>query len=233
LPRLVPHAQAWHDPARERVGDGHVEVLALLRARAAVQRAKDAHERVHGRGEVTHGNAYAVVGLAAVARERHHAGHARVVEVVPRPQARRASLAITADRAINEARVERAEARVIDAQARRDAGPVALDEHVGPLRELLERGAVGVGLEVEHDAFLAAVHGAEQPREHAARVVAAGALDLDHGRAHFDHLLRGVRAGQQFGQIEHGQARERGGGGGRCGCGRVHEVCKVMGEKER
>lgn len=68
LPRLVPHAQAWHDPTRERVGDGHVEVLALLRAGAAVQRAKDAHERVHGRSQVAHGNAYAVVGLAAVAK---------------------------------------------------------------------------------------------------------------------------------------------------------------------
>jgi len=114
---------------------------------------------------------------------------------MPRPVARRPGLAIAADRAIDEAGIDRAKRLVVDPQPRGHAGAVALDHHIGALGQPEEGGAVGLSLEVQDDALLAAVHRREKAGEHGARGIARGTLDLDDLGTHLGQLLRGVRTG--------------------------------------
>ena len=95
------------------------------------------------------------------------------------------------------------------AQLLHRAGPEVLDHDVGLLEQLLEDLAVGVVLEVERDAFLAAIDRGEvgrlavDERPIGAGVVAAlGRLDLDHPRAHLGHQQGAVGAGEDARQVD-------------------------------
>ena len=78
------------------------------------------------------------------------------------------------------------------------ARPLVVDEHVGTIEQRVECRAVALGLEVEHDAPLAAI----QPHEVGAEAVdgrvvgareitRAGSFDLDDVRAKVGQMPRG------------------------------------------
>ena len=96
---------------------------------------------------------------------------------------------------------------VADAEAVHDAGPEALDDHVGGGGELAERVDAGVGLQVARDRpararpHLVPVVGAER--------VAARRLDLDHVRALLGEEQHPERARDAPRQVEDADAVER------------------------
>ena len=100
----------------------------------------------------------------------------------------RAVLAIAADRRIDDARIERGDRFVVDAECRDDAGPEALDDHVGAPRKGQERVASAGILEIDGEAPLVAVDravdGGNRPllRAEIAKVVAgAGSVKSSAG----------------------------------------------------
>jgi hypothetical protein len=102
------------------------------------------------------------------------------------------------------------------AQLLHGAGAEVLHDDVGLLEQLLEDLALLVVLEVERDAFLAAIDRREigrlavDERPVGAGVVAAlGRLDLDHPRAHLGHQQGAVGAGKDAREIDDDNARQR------------------------
>ena len=75
---------------------------------------------------------------AGVAGDAHHAAHRLRDQVEAGPLRPGTGLAEAGDAGIDEARVVGAERRVVDAEARRDARPVVLDDDVGAGSELAE-----------------------------------------------------------------------------------------------
>ena len=130
--------------------------------------------------------------------DAHEPAHALQKEIVTGARCIRSGLAETGDRAVDEARVDLGEARVVEAVLRQTADLEILDQHVG-FRGQIAHQALALRLgDVDGDRLLAAVAaheiGAEarvlrsrRNRERwspAARVVAAaGTFDLDHFRA--------------------------------------------------
>ena len=61
----------------------------------------------------------------------------------------RPGLPVAADRAVDDARIDRGDRGMADAEPVDDTRAEALDDHVGPLRQAEERVAARAGLEVE------------------------------------------------------------------------------------
>ena len=147
--------------------------------------------------------------------QRQQAGRADVVDVVPGFSRARPGLAVAGDRAIDQPRVDLAQRVVAEAQPRHHAGAELLDQHIGALDQWHQPVAVGAVLEVQHQAFLAAVeHGehrglAVEARLVAAHVLAARPLDLDHLRAGLGQHQCRERPRQERGEIEHQDVGER------------------------
>ena len=126
----------------------------------------------------------------AAGRAAHEPGHRLDDEIVSGDVRERPALAEARDRAMDEPRIDRPGARVVDAEPRRDAGPERFDRHVAPAQQALGHLLARVGREVERDAALVAVGRVEVDAAVAvagmvvpARIADAGLLDLDHVRA--------------------------------------------------
>jgi hypothetical protein len=152
-----------------------------------------------------------------------------------------AGLAVTGDRAIDDARVDRLHRLVADAQLVHHAGAEAFEDHVGIPGQAQEGGHAGGLLEVEAQAFLVAIDHAEEDavaafasggaltRTHGAGVVAgARVLDLDHLGAEVGQMHGRHRPGQQAREVEHADARERAGSRHRLShtCARPRSPCR-------
>ena len=160
----------------------------------------------------------------ALAGHRHQPAHALDHEVVAGALGVRAGLAEAGDRAVDQARIGLRQALVVEAVFLQPADLVVLDQNVGLLRQLDDERAAPLACDVDGDRLLAPVGGHEigalagrrpvrdEGRAPAARVVAAaGPLDLDDVGAHVGQCLRRPGAGQDAGEIEHAQMRQRGG----------------------
>ena len=86
----------------------------------------------------------------------------------------------------DEARIDRAEARVVEAERARQVAPQVVDERIGAPGELLENLPAARLLEVEREAALVAAEGLVEEavaafgvREHVAAHLAAGLVVLD------------------------------------------------------
>ena len=140
--------------------------------------------------------------------ERQQPGAADVVEIVAGLVGARTGLAVAGDRAIDQPRIDRPHRLVAEPEPRHDARAELLDQHVGAFDQRLKLGAIRFALEVEHQAFLAAV----EQREHRAlavetrlvmaQVLAARPLDLDHLGAGLGQQQGGERPRQERGEVE-------------------------------
>ncbi len=135
----------FHQPARGleiqhedlRLQQRGLHPLALAGDVALQQRGEDADGAEQPGGEVGDGNADPHRAFARRAGDRHQPAHALRDLIEARPLVIGAVLAEAGDAAIDDARIDLAQALVIDAELGLDVGAEVLDHHVG----LSRRGA--------------------------------------------------------------------------------------------
>ncbi len=190
---------------------------ALAGAVLVAQRQQDVHHRRIGAardvGDQRRRDDRRLGGSHA---ERQHTGVAQIVEVVTGDVALGPVLAVAGDRAVDDARVDRGDSFVIEAEPRHHARPELFDHHVGLFEQRHDLGLVGRVLEVEREGLLAAVEHREVDAVGApARLVdphllaLTRPLDLDHFRAGLGEEQARHRAGQQRREIEDEDSVER------------------------
>jgi hypothetical protein len=145
----------------------------------------------------------------------HRPGHRLEQQVLAGPPRVRAGFPVAGDRHVHQPRVDRPQRRVVDAQARRHARTVVLQEHVGAAGQLEEDLVSLGGLEVQRDAALVAVERQERGVDAVAGGAAGGGvpLPLAGDRLHLDHVgaqvaqaHRRERPGHRDRQVEHAVA---------------------------
>ena len=164
-------------------------------------------------GEVGDGNADPHRALAGRAGDRHQPAHALRDLIEARPLVIGAVLAEAGDAAIDDARVDLAQALIVDAELCLDVGAEVLDHDVGLLGEALEHFEALRVLQVERHGPLVAVQILEvRALARAARLLAAGILqqrvDLDDVGAPVRQLPHAGGPGANAGEIEHGETGE-------------------------
>ena len=213
------------EPRHLGVEQREVDVLAAARPRATRQRGEDGRRRVHAGHQVGGGDAHLLRAAArqvvALAGDAHEAARALGDQVVAGARGVRPGLAEARDRAIDQARIDRARRSVVEAVFREAADLVVLDQDVGAAGEPADEALAGRGRQVEGDRALRPVgreeiggvgrlracRVAQEGRPPGTGVVAAArALDLDHVGAEIGQQLRGPRPGQDAAQIEHLEA---------------------------
>jgi hypothetical protein len=153
------------------------------------------------------------IGLAGDTGDRHQAAHALGDLIESRPRAIGAVLAETGNAGEDDARIDRLERLVIDAEAELDVGAIVFDYHVRlPGQAGKDFAALGQ-LEVQRHRALVAVQilkirAVARPAHTLVRVHARRRFDLDHVRAKIGELLDTGRAGANARQVEHAKARE-------------------------
>src|SRR5690606_7768274 len=225
----------------DAVQQGHVDVLPLAGYRAMVQRGQDGDGGVHAGDDVGDGDAgflRAAAGqVVAFAGDAHQPADGLEHEVVAGLAGAGAVLAVAGDGAVHQARVDGAQAVVVQAVAPQVADFVVLYQDVAARGQFAHQLLPGRAGDVDGDGLLAAVGGgvvgrvggvvamrvAGPGRAPGARVVAAaGALDLDDFGAQVGQVLGAPGPGQDAAQVEHAQVRQgawRGGGDGGVGHG--------------
>src|SRR6185312_10595911 len=214
LPRHLP----VHQPAR-RLEVEHENLscqqrrlhpLTLARTLALDQREENALRRENTSAQIGDGNARAHRALTGQARHRHDAAHALRDLVEARPLAIGPVLAEARNAGIDEARIDRAQRLVIDAEPVLHVGPVVLDHDVGLCHQLLEDGDALLRFEVERDGALVAVEILEIRRVacSALQRVLADRLDLDDVGAPIGELPHAGRPGPHAGKIDNLVGRE-------------------------
>ncbi len=128
-------------------------------------------------------------------------------------------LAITADRGIDDARIDGPDRLVVQPQPFDDARPEVLDHNVGLREKPLQRSEIGLVLEVYRKAFLGAVDRMENRRvaadlgvaqiKPAGKIAAIRPLDLDDPRAEIHQPQRTIGAGEKLAHIDDDQAGKR------------------------
>ena len=199
-----------------------IDIAALAGALAPLQRRQDADHRIDAGEDVRHRHAGA--GRLAVRRagQRHEAADALRHQIVAGARRIRPGLAEAGDRAIDQARAGRREARIVEAEFLQAADLEVLDQDVRLRRELAHDALAVLALEVAFDRALAAIGrmeigGAEmavlaldEGRPPGARVVAGlRALDLDDVGAEIGQHLACPRPGQNAGQFQHANTSQR------------------------
>ena len=209
----------FHQPARGleiqhedlRLQQRGLHPLALAGNVALQQRGEDADGAEQPGGEVGDGDADPHRALAGRAGDRHQPAHALRDLIEARPLVVGAVLAEAGDAAIDDARVDLAQALIVDAELCLHVGTKILDHDVGLLGEPLEHfEALGV-LQVQRHGPLVAVQILEiRALARAARLLAAGVLqqrvDLDDVGAPIRQLPHAGGPGANAGEIEHGEA---------------------------
>ena len=112
--------------------------------------------------------------------------------------------------------VDRGDVFIGEAELGDRFGAHRVDEHVGGLNKRAQRPRSGIGLQVQHDAALAAVDVDEHPT-HARRgtdrdvtgVIPLWRFDFDHVSAHVGHDLRAVRSHHHCGEVDYPHTGQR------------------------
>src|SRR5690349_6586646 len=89
--------------------------------------------------------------------QREQAGIADIIEIVACAVAPRAGLSVAGDRAIDKPRIARAQGLVTEPEPIHDARPELLDHNVAASGEIAHALARSLVLQVDGDAFLAAI----------------------------------------------------------------------------
>ncbi len=115
----------------------------------------------------------------------------------------------TLERAIDEPRVGLGEIGIAAAEPVHGAGRVVFDRHVGGRRQAVQQRAAFVGLEIDGEAALVAVEGAEETGGEAGQPpgrIAADRLDLDHVGAEIGEDQPRARPHDGVAEFEHADA---------------------------
>ena len=183
------------------------------------QRRQDAIGRERAGQMIGQRNAHRLRRLA-VGQHREQAGHRLADRVVAGPAAVRAFRTEAGDRAIDQPRIVGGERLIAEAEPVHRAGAEILDDDVGSERKLSRRRLAVLGLQVERDALLVAVHRAERAvvvglAPHPERIAAVRRLDLDDLGAQVRQQHAGERPADIAGEFEDLDAVEGAGAHGR------------------
>ena len=187
--RMLRDAVLHHvRPGIEHEGHGgfqhvHVDATRPAAAFALEQRAENAVAGVDS-GHVVGDRGAGDLRVVGVEKHAGDAGQRLGHRIVGGPVAIRAVLAEAGDRAVDQLRVGRGQRLRRETQPLHHAGAEILDQHVGGRRQLQQDAPARPGPQIEGEAPLVAVEGAEMraigPASPAAEHVAAvGLLDLD------------------------------------------------------
>ena len=208
-----------------RVEQRHVDMRARAGARAVVQRRQDRNDRVDAGEQVGEGNPALLRQAVRLAGDRHDPAHPLDDEVVAGAVRIGAVLSEAGDRADDQPRIGGAQRGGVEAVFDEPADLVILDHHVRARRQIADpRLPVRRG-DVDRDRPLAAVAGVvigrgqvfagragQERRAPVAGVVAlAGAFHLDDVGAQIGEQLPGPWPGEDAGEFEDADARERSG----------------------
>ena len=208
--REIVHALVG-EHAGHRVEQRHVDVLAAAGRLALVERGLDGDHRVETGHDVGEGDAHAMRRAVGLAGQRHDPAHPLDDEVVAGARRVGAVLAEAGDRAGDETRVGRRQARVVEAVFREAADLEVLDHYVGVGDQRLDGGEVLRVGEVGDDRGLAAVARMEiggvaaavgivdEGRSPGTGVVARGTFHLDDLGAEIGERLPGPGTGEDAG----------------------------------
>ena len=195
-------------------------MLAFAGALGMAQRRQDGHGGVHAGEQVRHRHAHFLrpsADVIALAGDAHQATHALDGIVVAGALAVRPGLAETGHAAVDQTRVQRFQAVVVQAVARHVTDLEVLHEHVAMLHQVADqrlplrlrdiagdRPLVPVRTEVigRLGRIVAGTVLQERRAPGAGVIPCAGTLDLDHIGAQVCQCLGAPRAGQHAGQIE-------------------------------
>jgi hypothetical protein len=180
-----------------------------------VQRRQDAERGIHARGDVRDRHARPHAAAAGFAGDADHPALGLHHQVERRAIAIGTILSKAGNRAVDDARLMRADAFVVNPELFDGADAQVLEDDVGGLEQAKEqRLAVGM-LQVERDALLVAIQVHEvrrlagiERRSPGARDFALGRLDLDHRGAVVPEHRRGKWPRQRVGQVEDGDVVE-------------------------
>ena len=200
-----------------------IDVAALAGLLALRQRGQDADHRIEAGEDV--GDRHADAGRRAVrhAGQIHHAAHALRHQIVAGALGVGAVLAEAGHRAIDQTRIFRRQALVVEAELGEPADLEILDQHVRALASLRTMRRPSSLSKSSFDRALAAVGGMEIGRAdmlavgafHERRPPAAGivagafALDLDDVGAQVGQHLPRPGPGQDAGKFEDAETRQR------------------------
>src|SRR6185312_2122154 len=196
----------------ERFEETCLDVRACPRPAAPHQRGEHALNDRPAREQVRNGEAERHRALVAVAVQPHEPGARLREQVLPGKHRPWAFFAVAGDGCVDNARVDRLGALVVEPQPFDDAGTEVLDDHVGLADEAFDGLDVGRILEIGGEAELAAVDGVKKGRvaanlgvgqiEAPAEIAPIGPLDLDHPRAQIAEAKRRERPRQELAHIE-------------------------------
>ena len=200
------------------VEHGQVDVLAATGALARHHRGQDAQRARHAGVQIGVRQRRPHRPPVRLAGQAHDAGVSLDVGVERGAVPARTGQPVAGDGTHDDARIERGQRRVLDAQARGDAGAVILQHHVRPAHQIFECRLAGGMLEVDHHAALVALVGVNVRRQpllgdQGAGGVAGGRLHLDHVRAQIGQQRARVGAGHDRGQVDQPQPGQRFHGG--------------------
>src|SRR5581483_11951359 len=179
------------------------------------QRGEDRAHRVRARTDVADAKLRKDRRPVRETRQIEHAGVSRADVIVAGTVGERAVPPERRDRTHDDTRIEFAHYFVAETDALDDAGREILYQHVDTRYQRLEDRQALRLLQIDAEAFLAAIllnvvgAAAVAQVRHAARKVAIrGDLDFDHLRAHLPQIARGGWSGERLREIEHSVAGE-------------------------
>ena len=140
-------------------------------------------------------------------------------QILPRTVHPRAFLAIPADGGVHDTRIDLLHSLVIKTEPTDNAGSEILDQHIGLTDQLPQRSQIFLVLQIDGEAFFAAIDRVKQGRvaayfriaqiEPARKITAVWPLDLDNARTQIKHAQRAIWAGQELAHVQHHNAVQR------------------------
>ncbi len=196
-----------------------IDVLALAAALAREQRRLDGDDAIEPGEEIADRDARLLRRPLRLAGDAHDSRHALNEEVVAGALGVRAGLAEAGHRAVDEPRIERLQALVVEPELLQTADLEILKEHIGARREPAHDLAPPVGGEISDNRAFAAIARVEiggrflplrfdEGRTPAARLVALRTLDLDDVGAEIGERLSGGRAREHARELDDAQSRK-------------------------
>src|SRR5262245_9942293 len=230
---LAAHGRAA--VVQHRIAHGDLDMLAPARAHALVESGEDAHGAQHAGAGISNRRSWPDGRSVRMAVDAHGAAHGLGDHVERQIAGVRALRRETLDLREDQARVDLAEPRIVEAEPREGAGGHVLDHHVGLRDHPPQQRLALLRLEVARDAALVEVVVneimgvgiwtiAEPPSP---RLTAVGLLHLDDVGAEPCQRLRARGACLELGEIEHLHALQRrrcAGVGLTSGCLLLHRV---------
>jgi hypothetical protein len=192
---------------------GGGDLLALARLLAFQQRHQDPERAEEAGGQIGDRNTHPHRPASRLARDRHQPAQALRDLVDARALSVRAVLAETGDAGVHQARIDFAQRRVVDAQARLHIRAEVLHHHVGLGGEPAKGCRSLRRLQVERDAALVAMQVLEigpvaRAPQGFADIQVLGQLDLDDIGAPIGQLANGRGTGADTRQVEDSEARK-------------------------